>query len=158
MHGGPTNEKVLEHQRNPRTTQGVAAGMLDTDDLPHRAGPRVSGKRVQHTRLLPDRHQRYRRAGSLRVRRRMDAHHSAYSIRQRGTLAHAIHNRAARYNTQTRHHHHRMLLRNEHDARLRGISAEAQRGFRGLCRHDFPTVSLVGSVVSEATQADKHAH
>ena len=50
-----------------------------------------------------------------------------------------------------------MLLRDEHDDRLRYVSTETQRGICGLCGHDVPPVPVIGGVVSETTEANQYA-
>ena len=51
-----------------------------------------------------------------------------------------------------------MLLRDEHDDRLRELPPETRRGVHGLCGYDLPIVPLISGVVPETTEADQHPH
>ena len=59
------NENLLEHKWRTDTTQPVGTQLLAAGDLSDRRGAAATGRAVQPSRLLPLRHQRYRRAGTL---------------------------------------------------------------------------------------------
>ena len=151
-------EDLLEYRQESDCTQWVAAKLLDTGNMSNWWRPALAGRRIQDPWLFPLGYQRYRWACPLRIRRRLDAHHPPYPLRQGNTQPHPIYHSAARHHPQARRNHYRMLLRNQYDDRLRKLSAETRRRIHRLCGYDIPTLPLFCRMVSETTQTDQFAH
>ena len=142
---------LLEHDEWSAYHQRMAARLLGAGDLPHRGRHRFPGNHSPHPRLLHQRHRRYRRTCPLRHRRRLGAHHPAYTLRQGDKEPYALHHHPAGYHPEGRCAHHRLQLRDRHDDRLRLLPAEARTGLRRFRRHDIPPLPLLRRLVPEAT-------